>query len=84
MGKYDSLHAHLKRQKNVPVYEMSFSQIEGVIHALLPKSAAQPEWWGNAQDPAGRPVQCQAWLAAGFCASLIKGADRVRFARLAP
>lgn len=83
MGKYDSLHLHLRRQK-VPVYEMSFSQIEGVIHALLPKSAARPEWWGNEQDAASRHVQCKAWLDAGFSASLVKGADRVRFARPAP
>lgn len=80
MGKYDPLQTHLRRQK-AAVYEMSFRDIEGVIHALLPKSAAQPQWWSEGNDAAAAPVQCRAWLTAGYSACLVKGADRVVFAR---
>jgi hypothetical protein len=80
MAKYDRLYAHLRRQKASP-YEMSFREIEGVLHTFLPKSAERAEWWANEQSLASRHVQCRAWLAAGYSAFLIKGAERVRFER---
>ncbi len=58
---------------------MSFGDIERVLGALLPNSAARPEWWANETDPRTTHVQCRAWLDAGYKAFLLRGADRVRF-----
>lgn len=80
MAKYDPLHMHLRRQKTAS-YEMTFADIERVVKALLPKSAQRPEWWANEQNPASRPVQCAAWLSAGYNASLLRASERVRFER---
>jgi len=80
LGKYDPLHRHLLRQQTAS-YEMSFRDVERIIGALLPRGAQRPEWWANEQAPDPRHVQCRAWLAAGFHAFLVKGAERIRFER---
>ncbi|HVB90456.1 MAG TPA: hypothetical protein VND97_09670 [Beijerinckiaceae bacterium] len=80
MAKYDPLFDHLRRRR-LATYEMSFREIEGLLHTFLPKSAARAEWWGNETASDARHVQCRAWLAAGYNAVLIKGAERVRFDR---
>lgn len=77
MAKYDALQAHLRRQK-LPSFEMSFADIEQKIGAWLPKSAHRPEWWANDM---GVGIQREAWLSAGYDASLIRGTERVRFQR---
>jgi len=81
MGKYDRLRDYLKRQK-CDEFELSFAEIERKIGALLPNGAARPQWWANVGDPELRPVQREAWRAAGFDAFLIAGRDRVRFRRV--
>ena len=80
LAKYDPLSAHLRRQKT-QTYEMSFADIERVIHVMLPKSATRSEWWGNETSPQTRHVQCKAWLSSGFNASLQPSRDRVCFTR---
>jgi hypothetical protein len=80
MGKYDPLLAHLRRQTSA-TYEMSFRDIERLLTAFLPHGAERAEWWSNELEPRSGPVQSRAWLEAGYCAFLVKGADRVRFER---
>lgn len=80
MGKYDALEGHLRRQRLAEL-EMSFREIERVIGALLPKSAHRPQWWANERDFDSAHVQCQAWLRAGYEASVATRAEKVRFKR---
>lgn len=80
MGKYDALSGHLRRQ-GADEFEMTFTEVERVIGAMLPKSAARPQWWANVTDPMTTHVQRFAWGTAGFDAFLIAGADRVKFKR---
>lgn len=82
MGKYDPLRDYLKRQK-ADAFELTFAEIERRLGALLPNSAALPQWWANEAAPLSTHVQCCAWRDAGFEAFLVKGADRVRFRRIA-
>lgn len=79
MAKYDPLRRYLTRQKTGRV-ELSFSDIEHLIGAYLPKAAARSSWWTG--EGAGRPsdVQVQAWRAAGYEAELVRG-EKVVFQR---
>ena len=79
MGKYDALGGHLRRQRLAQV-EVSFTEIERIIHAQLPRSAERSEWWANDRD-AHTHVQSKAWREAGYAAFLLVGKDRVRFER---
>ena len=81
MGKYDPLGKHLRRQR-VAELELSFPEIERLLGAMLPNSAARPQWWANVSDPHTTHVQRNAWREAGFDAFLILGRDRVRFRRV--
>jgi hypothetical protein len=83
LGKYDALEAHLRRQK-AATYEMTFRDIERVLGALLPKRAYRAEWWANDEAPGASRVQCRSWLRSRYRAELLKGDERVRFARLDP
>lgn len=80
MRKYDALSGHLRRQ-TADELEMTFTEIERVIGAMLPKSASRPQWWANVTDADTTHVQRAAWGGAGFDAFLIAGADRVKFRR---
>jgi len=80
MGKYDPLRDYLRRQR-ADELELTFVDIELRLRAMLPKSAARPQWWiGDGCPSSG--IQCEAWKAAGFEALLIEGKDRVRFRRV--
>ncbi|HEY9552872.1 DUF7662 domain-containing protein [Allosphingosinicella sp.] len=80
MAKYDPLHRYLRR-KDAGEIEMTFTHIERVLGAMLPNSAARPQWWANEISLGSRHVQCRAWRDAGYDAFLIEGEDRVRFKR---
>jgi len=81
MSKYDPLSGHLRRQRQDEL-ELSFPEIERILGAMLPKSAARPQWWANTTDPDTSPVQRKAWRDAGYDAFLLTGKDRVRFKRI--
>jgi hypothetical protein len=81
MGKYDPLRDHLRRQC-ADELELSFADIERKLGAMLPNSAARPQWWANATDSKTSHVQRDAWGAAGYDAFLIVGKDRVRFRKV--
>jgi hypothetical protein len=61
---------------------LSFTDIERILGAMVPKSAARPQWWANANDADARHVQRKAWREAGYEACLLVGKDRVRFSRI--
>jgi hypothetical protein len=82
MGKYDALGVFLRRwriRNDAEGVELGFAQIENIIGGLLPRGAAEPEWWcanGHADRDAPRR---RAWLEAGFEAVAKIKAERVYF-----
>jgi len=80
MAKYEPLRRYLARQKS-PQVEMSFSEIERMIGALLPKRAQHQDWWADAVAPLS--VQAQSWRSAGYQARL-EADERVHFERARP
>ena len=81
MSKYDPLSGHLRRQRPADL-ELTFVEIERILGAMLPKSAARPQWWANTNDTDARHVQHRAWSEAGYAAFLQVGKERVRFKRI--
>jgi hypothetical protein len=64
MSKYDPLAEYLYRA-NATSLEMSFDQLEAIIHARLPNSARElSAWWSN--DESTTHVQANSWLDAGW------------------
>jgi hypothetical protein len=80
MGKYDPLHRYLSR-KAADELEMTFTDLERVLGAMLSNGAARREWWANETSASTRHVQAHAWMAAGYYAFLVEGEERVRFRR---
>jgi hypothetical protein len=82
MGKYDALGAFLRRWKvrnDADGVELGFAQIEDIIRGLLPRGAADAEWWSTGEQvEAHRPHQ-RAWLDAGFEAVAELATERVYF-----
>lgn len=80
MPKYDPLNRYLRRQTS-PEVVLTFTEIENLLTALLPKSARNRDWWGNEAAQSARPVQSQAWMAAGYLADPAIDRERVTFRR---
>ncbi|CAM2916833.1 DUF7662 domain-containing protein [Brevundimonas diminuta] len=59
MAKYDPLHRYLRRQTAAEVV-LTFSEIENLLTAFLPKSALRREWWANEAGPTTTHVQSRA------------------------
>ena len=78
MAKYDPLNRYLRRQTTAELV-LTFSEIENLLTALLPKSARRREWWANEASPASTHVQRRAWMQAGFHAFPEIGRERVTF-----
>lgn len=82
MGKYDALGVFLRRwrvRNDAEGVEIGSAQIESIIGGLLPRRAAEPEWWcakGHADCIAPHR---RAWLDAGFDAIAEPRAARVYF-----
>lgn len=81
MAKYDPLRRYLSRQKTETV-SLSFSAIEALIGAPLPKGANRPGWWDDSTLGDPKAVHKAAWREAGFAAILVPGEDRARFDRI--
>src|SRR3546814_10431477 len=56
-----------------------FAQIEGIINALLPNAAAEPEWWFAEESADRRAPHRRVWIEAGFDAVAEPRAERVYF-----
>ncbi|RIV83993.1 hypothetical protein D2V17_12250 [Aurantiacibacter xanthus] len=84
MGKYDPLCTFLKRwrrRNDAEGVELRFAHIEDIIGGLLPRGAAEPEWWcANGRADAHAPHR-RAWLDAGFEAIAEPKAETVYFKR---
>ena len=78
MAKYDPLHRYLRRQSAAELV-LTFSEIENLLTALLPKSARRREWWANETSEATPHVQCGAWMRAGYLAFPTLETERVVF-----
>ena len=64
-GKYHPLEEYLGRESATEC-RMTFTEIESLLAARLPRSAYQyREWWANEAD-GHRHVQCTAWRRAGW------------------
>lgn len=72
MAKYEPLRRYLARQKTARV-ELTFTDIERMIGAFLPKAAMRPTWWDEIEAAAPAAVQVQAWRSAGYRAELARG-----------
>lgn len=59
MSKYDPLSGHLRWQREAEL-ELTFAEIERILSAMLPKSAARQQWWANTTAPHTSQVQCKA------------------------
>jgi hypothetical protein len=85
MGKYAPLGAFLRRWKRknatATTVELTFTDVERIIGAILPRGAASSEWWHNVPDNERGFVQSRSWLDAGFEAYPVDGAECVRFCR---
>jgi hypothetical protein len=62
MGKYDPLKHFLEAQPDERV-PMTFSEIERLVGAPLPKSKRYAAWWSN--NPSNNTMT-EVWLEAGF------------------
>ena len=78
-SKYFPLHQHLKRQRGERI-PMTFSEVEAVLGASLPRSARRSRaFWSNR---ARGGLQAEAWLEAGYEAVEVEvRARRVVFQR---
>ncbi len=63
-NKYDPLFTFLNNQTHKAELTLSFTEIETILNASLPRSARQQRgWWSNR---ANGGHQARAWLEAGF------------------
>lgn len=69
MPKYAPLSRFLRRRRHDDEIRLSFAEIERIIGAILPKAAADLEWWSNTPATGRRAVQRLAWLDVGYLAA---------------
>jgi hypothetical protein len=62
MGKYEPLGRYLQAQTREQV-PMTFTEIERILNAPLPRSKEQRAWWSN--NPHNN-VMTRQWLEAGY------------------
>jgi hypothetical protein len=79
-SRYWALRDYLRRQSD-PRLELSFNEIEEIIGNPLPPSAYAPRWWTNGKSLRNNPLWQEAWMSAGYDATLVRGSDRVEFRR---
>ena len=82
MGKYDALGAFLRRwrvRNDAEGVDLRFAQIESIIGGLLPRGAADPQWWYISGPTDDQAPHRRAWLDAGFEAIAEPKAERVYF-----
>ena len=80
MAKYDALREHLLRDGR-PTIIMIFPEIEKLVGGL-PRSAFTYDWWWDNEDQrTTRHMQCKAWSAAGYNATVDRTGCVVTFTR---
>ncbi|MEJ0019085.1 MAG: hypothetical protein WDN25_21520 [Acetobacteraceae bacterium] len=81
MSKYHPLAEYLRMQTGAAL-ELTFAEIEAIIGSQLPPSAYAPRWWISGRNCRRNPLWQEAWLSAGYDATLTLGSDTVSFRRL--
>jgi hypothetical protein len=81
VNDYDPLRDYLKSQ-SVPVFVLSFEEIEAIIDAALPRAAQRASWWDTLRSPQERMPQREACLAGGYTATRLADGKSVRFTRI--
>ena len=77
MGKYDPLSERLRDSRRREV-RLSFSEIEDLLGAELPRGARErPSWWASGDTP-----HAAAWTAAGYEADVDLDDETVVYRRL--
>ncbi|MNE85753.1 hypothetical protein D3C80_1827870 [compost metagenome] len=61
---------------------MTFSEIENLLTAMLPKSARRREWWANETSDGTTHVQCRSWMRAGYLAFPAIDREQVAFRKM--
>lgn len=79
-SKYDPLRHYLLRQ-TLREFVLSFSEIETIIQAPLPKYAERPQFWANTKLT-GTHVQREAWRQAGYDAFVRPNKASVKFVKV--
>ena len=82
MNDYDALRDYLTRQTR-PDLVLSFTEIEEIIGAALPRAAQRASWWDSLRSPQEKMPQREACLAAGYVATRLPDGKGVRFRRMA-
>ena len=82
MAKYNPLARYLQAQSASELM-LSFTAIEGIIGAQLPRSARErPEWWWNDLAPDSSHVQSRSWVRTGYWVRVVDfEGQRVIFCR---
>ena len=80
MNNYDPLRDFLMQEKAQQIV-LTFAEIEDIIDAPLPRAAKRASWWDCTRSPEIGMPQRVACIAAGFTATRLPDAERVRFAR---
>jgi hypothetical protein len=83
MSIYDPLKQRLASEVGDSIV-VTFAEIETILVRTLPRSAYEyPAWWANEESDETSPVQCLAWLSAGFRATPDLSRRTVKFERYA-
>jgi hypothetical protein len=83
VNDYDPLRDYLKAQTQAE-FTLSFTQIEEILDAALPRAAQRASWWETLRSPQEKMPQREACLAAGFIATRMADGASVRFTRMKP
>ena len=76
MGKYDPLYCYLKSDGRWQV-ELSYTEIENILSAILPNSAHKyTQWWDNNSH-----AQSKSWRDAGYVIKSVYLGEKVVFTK---
>jgi len=81
MAKYAPLGSFLRRWKRTNAgrsVDLTFTDVERIIGAILPRAASERDWWQNDMIIGRACVHRAAWIDAGFTAFLIDK-EKVQF-----
>jgi hypothetical protein len=82
VNDYDPLRDYLRAQ-TLQEFTLSFSQIEEIIDAALPRAAQRASWWETLRSPQEKMPQREACLAGGYIATRMADGASVRFKKIA-
>ena len=81
VNDYDALRVYLKQQ-TAPEFVLSFTAIEEIIDATLPRAAHRASWWETLRSPQEKMPQREACLEGGYIATRLADGKSVRFKKI--